>query len=79
MADNVPEGIPLDFIRTIRMGQENTKLRPKIKCALWGEVNIKGVFQGPPLSAPWFVIYFDHMVEMYTEEQAKTGKTIRKK
>ena len=64
--------IPWNFIRMIRVGQANTKIRPKIKAVLGKKpLNNKEVPQGSPLSAPLFIIYFDNVLKMYTEEQQK--------
>ena len=72
------KGLPEPMIRRIRMGHEDTKLRPKAKGTLGKkQINNKGVFQGSPLSALLFIIYFDHMLEMYAKGQ-KTWKTITK-
>ena len=72
------KGLPEKMIKRLRMGHENTKLRPKAKGNLGKkQINNKGVFQGSPLSALLFIIYFDHMLEMYTKEQ-KAWKIIKK-
>ena len=61
-------GLPLNFIRTIKVGHEGIKLTPKCGGYIGkSEDNNKGVFQGSPLSATLFIIYAEQMMKQYQE------------
>ena len=66
------KGLPRDCIRLIRMGHTDSQLRPKYKGAIGTSThNNRGVFQGSPISAMLFIIYFDSMMKDYAQNLQK--------
>ena len=57
------KGVPWDLIKQIRSGHLGNKLYPKYKGTVGAQVyNDKWVFQGSPISAILFIIYFDRLL-----------------
>merc|ERR1712112_158607 len=60
------KGLPWDFIKQLRSGHLGNQLCPKYKGFIGTKCyNNKGVFQGNPISAMVFIIYFAKLVEHY--------------
>ena len=76
MWNTLRKGPQRDCIRLIRMGHTENQLRPKYKGAIGTRThNNRGASQGSPLSAMLFIIYFDRMMEGYTQNLQQKYKT----
>ena len=74
--------MPWEFIKIIRMGSGNKKLRPKANGNLGKKrQNDKGVYRGSPLIAPVYLIYFDNMLQMYdaSKQERESNKVIQER
>ena len=57
------KGVPWNLIKQIRSGHKANKLCPKYNGVIGPQMyNNKGVFQGSPISAMRFIIYFDQLI-----------------
>ena len=60
------QGLPINLIRIIKLGNKGTCLRAKNNGKVGNKTeNNKGVFQGSPLSAFLFIIYDERMMQDY--------------
>ena len=72
------KGVPWELIKQIRSGHKGNKLCPKYKGVLGPQMyNNKGVFQGSPISAMLFIIYFDHLIGQYEKQLSQQYKIQR--
>ena len=76
-------GLPIDFVKILKIGHEGNKLRPKCDGYTGNGENNKGVFQGSPISATIFIIYAERTMGRYKSNidlvTTKGGRGSKKK
>ena len=68
MENIIQKGLPISFIKMVKVGHNNNQLRSKVNGGYSQLINNNvGVFRRSPLRAYLFIIYADHITKQYNK------------